>query len=231
MNELIKNNIEISNMDLLVKSGLADKKGINEKYYTVYTNYKILLDRYLVNRLNLDVYDKSIDESGYKFIPIDSKGMDYYQYMSAMNLKYLYLRNNLYIEKLSKEVINRLLSLTTEELNKPSEELIGIVEATYKSVIDKSPESDGSYMARYGPDNDKFWYPSNELIIGLRYDMFADNGLGEDDEWKENNEKQLIFINALIDEVDDTGESILGIPVNVILYTDYTIKEIVNVKE
>lgn len=66
--------------------------------------------------LELDVYDKSIDDSGYKFKPVDPLMMDYYQYMSAMNLKYLYLRNNLYIEKLSKEQVAKLLILTPDDL-------------------------------------------------------------------------------------------------------------------
>ena len=100
MDELIKENIEISDINLLTSKGLYENNNLNSKYYQLYKNYKILLDKYLVNKLELDVYDQSIDDTGLKFMPVKKEDMDYYQYISTMNLKYIYLRNNLYVEKL-----------------------------------------------------------------------------------------------------------------------------------
>ncbi|MBR7042095.1 MAG: hypothetical protein IKI04_01195 [Bacilli bacterium] len=104
-----------------------------------------------------------------------------------------------------------------------------IIEDTYQNVIDKSPDNDGSYMTRYGPDGDRFWFPSDALIIGVRYDMFADNGL-DDNAWEENNTNQLMFINTLTNEIANKGKEVLNLYVNVVMYTDYTIKETVNIK-
>lgn len=230
MDELIRGNVEINDLSLFSSKGLVDADELNSKYFTLYRNYKVLLDRYLVDKLKLADYDQSIDNVGLKFIPEKPEDMDFYQYMSGMHLKYLYLRNNLYVEKLSNEDIDKILVLTDDDLSKPSPEIVKLVEDTYKSVIDLSPKDDGAYMTRYGPDNDRFWFPSNELIIGLRYDMFADNGLGEDDEWAENNDKQIEFIGNLMEELGIKSSGLLGIPVNVVLYTDFTIKEAVNIK-
>ena len=227
MDELIRKYIKINNPELLARNGLMDQGELNSAFFTLYKNYNLLLDKYLVDKLKLNVYDKNIEDAGLMFFPEKREDMDFYQYISAMGLKYLYLRNDLYVEKLSKEIVDRLISLKTEDLAKPGKEITKLIEATYKRVIDVSPESDGSYMSRYGPDGDRFWFPSNELVIGLRYDMFADNGLGEEDVWLENHNKQISFIAALMEEINAKGNDLLGVPVNLVLYTEFTIDETV----
>ena len=228
MDDLIKNNVLISDMNLLVSKGLYENNSFSSKYYQLYKYYKVLLDRYLVNKLSLNVYDRSIDNTGLNFTPVRKENMDYYQYMSSMNLKYIYLRNNLYVEKLSSENIAKILSLTDNELANPSDDIIRLVEDTYTDVIDVNNDKNTTCMSCYGPDNDKYWFPSNELIIGIRYDIFADNGLGEDDKWEENNNKQIMFINTLIDSIEDTSS--VSTKLNVIWYNDDTIKEVVNIE-
>ena len=231
MDELIKENIEISDINLLTSKGLYENNNLNSKYYQLYKNYKILLDKYLVNKLELDVYDQSIDDTGLKFMPVKKEDMDYYQYISTMNLKYIYLRNNLYVEKLSKENIDKILSLNTNNLKKPSKDIIKLIEDTYTDVIDVNINKNITSMARYGPDNDNYWFPSNELVIGIRHDDFADNGLGEGKEWEENNNKQTMFLIALIDEIKAKSMNVIKAKVNVVWYNDYTIKEVVKIKK
>ena len=231
MDELIKENIEISDINLLTSKGLYENNNLNSKYYQLYKNYKILLDKYLVNKLELDVYDQSIDDTGLKFMPVKKEDMDYYQYISAMNLKYIYLRNNLYVEKLSKENIDKILSLNINNLKKPSKDIIKIIEDTYIDVIDVNIDKNITSMVRYGPDNDNYWFPSNELVIGIRHDDFADNGLGEGKEWEENNNKQTMFLIALIDEIKAKSMNVIKAKVNVVWYNDYTIKEVVKIKK
>ena len=71
MQELIKDNVEISDINLLISKGLYENDTFNNRYYVLYRNYKVLLDRYLANKLTLDSFDKSIDDSGLKFIPVN----------------------------------------------------------------------------------------------------------------------------------------------------------------
>ena len=229
MDGLINENIEISDIDLLISKELGTDN-INDKYYTLYKNYKLLLDKYLVKKLNLDKYDKMIDESGLKFIPIKNEDMDYYQYISCMNLKYIYLRNNLYVEKLSKENIDKIINLNDNDLNNPNGDINKIIEDTFLDIINVNNELNVVAMSRYGPDNDNYWFPSNELVIGIRFDDFADNGLGECKEWEDNNNKQILFVNTLINEISTNATNIFGNKVNVVWYNDYTIKEVLNNK-
>lgn len=231
MNELISENVAISDEALLTSKELYKRKKFTPKYYQLYRNYKILLDKYLLEKLELLSFDKSFDDSGLNFIPVKQENMDYYQYVSAMGLKYIYLRSNIYVEKLPNEYIDKLLSLGPEDLKKTIPEIFKIIENTFKDVIDVNTNKDIISMACYGPDDDHYWFPSNELIIGFRHDDFADNGLGKGDEWAENNTKQIMFINVLKDELSERASEILEMPVNVVWYNDFTIKEVVNVKK
>ena len=147
-----------------------------------------------------------------------------------MNLKYFYLRNNIYVEKLPKEYIDKIFKLTNNDLISPSNDIIKIVESTFKDAIDVNVEKDVTCMSCYGPDNERFWFPSNELISGFRHDDFGDNGLGKEEEWAENNNKQIMFINAISDGLKKLATDTLKMPVNVVWYNRYTIKEAVNQK-
>ena len=231
MDEIINENVEISDFDALSSKGLCNDNGFTDKFYNLYKIYRRLLDTYLVEKLLLDTYDRDMDEAGLFFVPVKREDMAYYQYISTMNLKYIYLRNNIYVEKLSNEDIDKLLSLTADELKKPSNTVMKLIEDTYIDVIDVNTEKEVTCMARYGPDNNNFCLSSNELVIGIRHDDFADNGLGEEEEWEDNNNKQIMFLNVLIDEIKARAPTAIKRNINVIWYNDYTIKETVSVKK
>lgn len=225
INEIIKNNVEISDINLLTSKGLYDNNDFTEKFYRLYINYHILLDKYLVRKFSLDKYDKAFDDVKLRFIPVNEEDMDYYQYISQMDLLYIYLRNNIYVEKLSNEEIDKVLNIHDNFLEYPNEEMFELIEKTYRDVIDINNNLDEKIISRYGPDNDNYWFPSNELVIGLRYNIFADNGLGEDEKWVENNTKQVIFMNNLLDNINNDIAKVTDEKVNFVWYNDYTIKE------
>lgn len=129
-----------------------------EKYLKLYSLYNSLLIQYLIKKYNLKLYDQMIQESNRDFKKVDIKDMDIYQYTSSKYLDYLYIRNNIYIERLSNEELLYLDTLK-ETLNSNGEQFI---ENTYKKVI----FNDGYTM--YGPDNSKFLKKSNSIILGLR---------------------------------------------------------------
>ena len=227
INKIIKDNVEVSDMDLLVSKGLYKDDDYTDKFYKLYKRYHILLDKYLVRKFSLDKYDKYVDEARLRFIPVDKENMDYYQYISQMDLNYLYLRNNIYVEKLSNEDIATILDIKGNFLEYPSEESFELIERTYRDIIDVNNKPNAVHMCRYGPDNDNYWFPSNELIIGFRHDDFADNGLGEGAEWSDNNTKQVIFINSFLNNIDRDIAKLTEEKVNFVWYNDYTIKETV----
>ena len=233
IDDIINRNTEISDEEMIIKKGLCDGNILNEdfynfsdKYYTLYKNYKILLDKYLVDKFNLKEYDDKIANSGLKFMPVKTEDMDYYQYMSkSMRLKYFYLRNNIYVEKLSEEDINTIVNLSSEELDNPSKEIMDIIDAAYKMVIDYASGKDMPGMSLYGLDYPEYWHDSSELVFGFIYDDFADNGLGQDDKWRDNYYNQTMFVNDILEEMNKKASVIDGKNVNFTWYNQYSISE------
>ena len=225
MDDIIKNVVDID-VDLLEKKALYTYNGLNSRFYTLYKNYKILLEKYLLKKIPLKEYDDSMRDSGLLIIPVQKEDMCYYQLLSTFDLKYIYLRSDLHVDKLSFEDIELLVNLTVDELSNPSDKTFELIDRTYKNVIDSKKNADDVIVMNcYGPDREEFWFPSNELIFVIRYDEFADNGLGEEDEWDENYNKQLMFIGEMMNSLNKICSDILGIKVNFIYFDDNTIKK------
>lgn len=227
MNDMIKEMLDEFDYDVFVGKGLYENDELTDRYYILVKNYKILLDKYLMNKLPLKDMDNEIINSGLSFIPVEKEKMDFYQKFSAMKLKYLYLRNNLYVYKLSNSEIDTLVNLTDNQLAKPSAKLMELIDDTYRMVIDAKPYGDDVsdvYMKCYGIDDNDYWLKSDELVIGLRYDEFADNGLGDGDEWVDNYNNQLEFLGNLMKNIENKCCDILGFKVNILYYDDVIVE-------
>ena len=227
MNEMIKEMLDEFDYDVFTSKGLYENDDLTDRYYILVKNYKILLDKYLMSKLPLKDMDNEIINSGLFFIPVEKEKMDFYQKFSAMKLKYLYLRNNLYVYKLSNGEIDTLVNLSNNQLAKPSAKLMELIEDTYRMVIDAKPYGDDVsdvYMKCYGIDDNDYWLKSDELVIGLRYDEFVDNGLGNGDEWVDNYNKQLEFLGNLMKNIENKCSDILGFRVNILYYDDVIIE-------
>lgn len=238
IDDLINRNTLISDEGMIIKKGLLNGDTLdenfynfNDKFYTLYKNYYKLLNRFLVDKFSLKEYDDKIDNSPFKFIPVKDEDMDYYQYMSKdMGLKYFYLRNNIYVEKLDVSDIDVLVNLSQDEINNPSKEIMDIIDRTYKMVIDYTSGKEMAGKSLYGLDYPENWHDSSELVFGFRYDEFADNGLGDGEEWQDNYFKQTELINSVFEEITKNASQIFGKKVNFTRYNDYSVSESVMIK-
>lgn len=226
MNDMIKEMIQYDDVEVFKSKGLYDENGFNDKFYKLYINYKILFEKYLLNKLSLKEMDDKISNSKLLFIPVVNENMDVYQMLSSLNLKYIYLRNNLNVDKLSVDDIDLVVNLNDQLLRKPSDELFNLVDRTYKNVIDLNrSDEDIGHMVCYGPDRDNFWFDSRELVFGVRCDEYADNGLGEEQEWLDNYFEQMQFLGKLFNDLENKYSDILGIKVNFLYYDNVSIEK------
>lgn len=226
MNDMIKQMVQYVDVDQLKDKGLYGDNDYNERFYILYRKYKILLEKYLLKKLSLREMDAKIVNSGLLFMPVKSDDMDIYQLLSTLNLKYIYLRNNLNVDKLSMDDINKIVNLNDAELNNPDEKLIDLIHNTYKNVLDANrKKEDICYMICYGTDSDYFWHDSRELVFGIRQDEYADNGLGQDNEWLDNYFKQMQFLGNMINELEPIFSTILDIKVKFLLYDNISIEK------
>lgn len=205
----------ITNNELVEEKGFGS--GIpNEDYFKLKNRYKSFLDSYIKEILPLELIDTNMKKSELKFVPINEEDMDYYQITSTMGLSYIYLRNNIYIEKLSFEDIKYL-----SEKKGYDDETREFVKRTYLSVI--NPYSDDeNLIIFYGPENSKHLCESKDIVIGIRYNEFDDNGMS-DEEYQENFIAQLRLIAQLSTVLEIGGENELGSKVRCIQYNELSI--------
>ena len=149
--------------------------------------------------------------------------MDIYQRLSSSYLKYLYLRNNLYIENLSNEEILRLRQFMQQQATLSNQELYRFIENTYQKVISETKEVT---TMNYGPENPDFFADSNSIIIGLRTDDFADSDKIEN--WSELHNKREFELDFFLNYLKVELNGKLPIPVSVIRYNDFSVKKRLN---
>lgn len=166
-----------------------------ESYLKLYSLYNNLLIQHLIKKYNLNLYDEMIQNSKRNFKKVDTNDMDIYQYTSSKYLNYLYIRNNIYIEKLSKEEL-LYLSNTKEILDYNNEQFI---EKTYKKIILENE------YTMYGPDNPKYFKKPNTLVIGLRCKSIDLNNDSDDelDNFLSQQQYLKLFIPELSRQLND----------------------------
>lgn len=224
MNDMINQIVNVVNIEELIDKGLYRAGDFTDKFYVLYKNYKILLEKFLVSKLPLLEYDNKIDNSGLLFYPVKREDMDIYQLLSTMNLKYIYLRNVLNVDKLSNDDIELIISLNENELINSNDKMIELINRTYKDVLSSNRDSnDDTYMVCYGTDTDYFWHDSRDLVFGIRHDEYADNGLGQNKDWLNNYYKQNKLIGDCIKELDSKCMEILGINVHFLKYDEVSV--------
>lgn len=202
-------------IDLAKEKGLYEDSKLTDNFYKLYLNYKKLLDKYLLRILPLDSFDKEIDNSDLRFIPKRLDDMDKYQLMSFMNLKYIYLRNPLYVERLSVDEINRIINLSREELDNPGEDVYMIIENTFRKVMNLKEN-----IENLDSDILDSLLESGQMVFGVKIDFEAENGLGEGQEWLDNYSKQKQFINEETKKVGNICSEKLNLKVNFCLIND-----------
>lgn len=194
-----------------------------ERYLKLYSIYSNFLIQFFIKRYNLKEYDNMLINHSTSFPIVYMDKMDIYQYTASKWLKYIYIRNNIHIERLSKneiEYLEKQLSNRNYKLDKETEEFI---ENTFLNII---IEKNNNQIINFGPDNLKFFKPANSIIIGIRYDNLLSKDNESDKEWliKERDRNKFIFAVKTILEYELKNK--ITLPVSVIQYNDFsTIKK------
>ena len=134
-------------------------------YTDIYNKYYGLLMGYLDYYLNLKEIDDNIAKSIANFKCVDESKMDKYQLMchNNYNYKYIYLRNDLYVDRLTNDELQVLSGL--DSINENS---IDFIKKTFPKVINYFyPET---VITNYGPAVEKYMTSSNNIVFGFRYD-------------------------------------------------------------
>lgn len=188
----------------------------------VYLLYRKLFTEYIIEKTDLKRYDDEIKNSNLNFIPVEEKNMDIYQYFSSDILKYFYIRNNLYLEKLDKKEIDLLekkIQNQNFDLDESSRDMIA---KTYKKVLFKDRIEGFKNFVFYGPSTMPFSSEDDAVVIGFRYDEFNLNGMN-DDEWNNIFEKQQLWLFQFIEKLKYEFAKKIENATTIIKYNEYSI--------
>ena len=220
LNEIDLSRIHPKNTRIVIKELSQTEK---DEYLKLYNLYRKLFTEYIINILDLKKYDDEVFNSGLNFLINKEDDMDIYQYYSSGELKYFYIRNNIYIEKLDDEEKDFFMNkITNNDMNLDSK-TEEVLKKTYSKVVFEDALENGEICnIQFGPNSSYFFAKNNSIIIGMAYDEFGEDGL-EDSEWDKQHDKQKIFIYNLINEMNRDLEEKVDLPIKVIRYNEFSI--------
>ena len=183
--------------------------------------YRFMVNRYL-EELVLGEYDRAIAESDYNFIPVGRDEMDYYQFYTGTDLDYYYLRNVFYLGEFTDDEIDYLKARIADDDEVITDEDRAFIQETFLRVISEEVEGiDGVYDMDYGKDSPSGWFaPSDNLVLGFRYDEFNLNGM-TDEEWDENLQDQRRFFVDMHQRLIAAIKEKFGWDTTIFTYDDY----------
>lgn len=204
----------MKNLELAKEKGLI----VNEdksKYDDLVKKYKYLLEYFLSTIIDFKKYENEIDNSNL-YIGKNSK---FKSLNSYLDLDYIFLISNLFVEKLSVNDINLLMSFDNVNV---TNELIDLIKRTYKDIIYdnffKGEYKNISYKVCYGPIIPSNMVNNDSLAFKIYYGKNLTNF--EDEEFIRVNENQLSFFNDLILKIKNEVKEKLNINCEILLEKD-----------
>ena len=220
LNYITEEDLLLERPDIREKCNIRTDNGMQE-YLNLYNVYNNLLIQFLMNEYSLINVDNEMSKRKNEFVEVEEEEKDMYQKSSTGYLKYLYLRNNIYIERLSEQERGFLYKVYLSGNFDLNNEKIEFIKNTYLKVILENPNSKNEYT-NYGPDNSRFLKPANAIIIGVRYDEYEH--LKDNDDALDNYGKSLFNLQILTNFLEYKIKKEKNIPFAVIKYDEHSVK-------
>lgn len=180
--------------------------------------YNMWLIEFLNKKINLKEYDEKIKNSDLHFVMV--KDLDYYQKMSKPYLNYFYIRNDINIDKLSDEEKEFMEKNKENDINLNIEKFIN---DTLDKVIKIENDNDENFIVDYGAPSNNYMAFNDSLVIGFRFDEYNNDNNLNDDDWMNNYNAKMQYLNELVKEMMDIGKVVLNKSIRIIKYNEFTI--------
>lgn len=175
---------------------LVHSKFTDDEFLSLQIKYRAIIEKILKDYIDFEDIDKRINNN--VVLPkIEDLDYNFYHKFSSLNSNYLYLRNNIHIENLSMDQIEKLKN------DKADKSFI-------VSTLGKVLFEDGD-MACYGSPRFENIVNCKGFIFEFAYDSFKINSLSD-----------LIKIDKMIEEIKvylkDVIENIFRLPTSIVVY-------------
>ena len=201
-----------------------------QEYLNLSTLYRTLLNEY-IKQLGLGSYEEAIKNSGLNFVPIQLSEQDFYQYYNNCELTYYYIRNNIYLNRLTEEEYNYLKEKSKSQDYALNNVDITFLSNTFRKVIPEIHENvEEPFITNFGPIDGNFFAENRAIVIGFRYNKLYENDI-DSQSFATNYERQKDFYLSLNGQLESELQQKLNMPVKVIEYDESSIIKINKSKE
>lgn len=107
-------------------------------YSSIQKLYLKGLEKIISDKVDLKKYDDMFNNTECEIRSVPSDKKSYYHSLSDLNLNFLFIRNNMYIEKLSDEVLEFFKNKINNNDFSIDDKTINIISSTYREVISKN---------------------------------------------------------------------------------------------
>ena len=135
-------------IEMAEEKGLAADGLFNERFFTLQALYRNVLEAEIISKYDLRLYDDAIGDSSFQFRAEQPERMSFYQKYSTLDTRYIYLRNNIHIERLSEEQLALLDDYLLTGGDTTKKQLEALIAETYRMVLMVDP-SGGNFLVGY----------------------------------------------------------------------------------
>jgi len=194
------------NFEKLNKYHFVNQNKITKDYWNLSYLYRVALEIYLDSMLNLTKYD-SLLEKQLKNMNISKENE--LMHFRLSKFKFLYLRNNMFIERLEESELEILKTKWQTKLI--DNELLSLIAKTYKKVIAYKEDSNNT-MHHYEAMNEGIYVLNNALLIIIYYDLFK---LKQGNDYIEKMMEIQQYIFQIKNDIIETSKNVSDIPIEV----------------
>ena len=163
------------NLEMAIEKGLVNTSIYEDRFLLLQSGYRAIFNAYLCDRVNLDEYQNCLDANELNF-PKSSRTE--YSEIGAFGRNNIFIRNSLYVERLSNEDIELILDSIDGETIRIDDRLLSLVERTWREIIIVrlgQDVNDEPYEIVYDEDGiNKISAFNDSLVLELAYGVEFD---------------------------------------------------------
>lgn len=204
------------NVEMAKEKGLSNTSIYEERFLLLQSGYRAVFNAFLCDHANLNEYQNSLDINELNF---PKSFQTEYSEIGAFGRDNIYIRNSLYVERLSKEDIELIFDAIDGETIKIDDELLSMVERTWRKIVVVQLDQDEQtepYEIIYDEDGiNKISAYNDSLVLELAYNTEFDSAGNILN--KENEKAKYEYATDLANKIETEISSKLDCHVSVII--------------
>ena len=161
-------------LQLAVEKGLCGNDGFGEKYLYMQALYRKGFESWLLKTTSLRDFDDRLSNSELNFAPMPRSQQSFYQRYSTWGLQFIYLCNNIPIERLSKNDLQLLYSQVENGSADINQELENMIKRTFSDVLMAYPHLGESALCGYGFNGN--FSPNRSIALEISNNDYDEEG-------------------------------------------------------